>query len=320
MSKIWVFAEVSEDGQPTSTTLEMLTKARSLGGTVEAVALGPGATKGAEELGRHGATAVYASEEKVFAEFLAQPAAHALAELVSREQPNLILFSTDYDSRDIAARLGARTGSTVMSNASDVLAVDRAQTQIFGGQKIVDVALSGPDPKIVLVRAKSFPAEPAEGTAEVRPVDVQIPESELKARRTERHQEEAEGPKLEDAKVVIAGGRGLGKPENFDLLEQIASEIPGSAVGATRAVVDAGWVGYNKQIGQTGKTVKPQVYIACGISGASQHQVGMKESRNIIAINKDAEAPILSIADLGVVGDVLKVLPQVVEEIRKRKG
>jgi electron transfer flavoprotein alpha subunit len=232
----------------------------------------------------------------------------------------MIVFGMDYDSRDIAARVAASNGSTVMGNATDILGADKAQTQIFGGTKIVDVALGGPNPKIVITRPKSFEASAVGGSAEVEQVSVEIPEGEKKAKRVERHEEEAAGVKLEDAKVVISGGRGLLEAGNFGLLEQVAKLVSNSAVGATRAVVDAGWVPYAMQVGQTGKTVKPDVYIAAGISGASQHQVGMKESKRIIAINKDPEAPIFQIADLGIVGDTMKVLPALVEEIQKRKG
>ncbi|HVL82351.1 MAG TPA: electron transfer flavoprotein subunit alpha/FixB family protein [Actinomycetota bacterium] len=319
MAKIWVYAEVEPDGAVNPTSLELLTKARSLG-DAEAVVLGPGATQAASKLGEFGAATVYASDDPVFTEFVAQPSAHALHQLVGEHQPNVILFATDYDSRDVASRLAAKLGSTVVSNASDLTSPTTAQTQIFGGMKIVDVELGGPDPKIVLFRPKSFAAEPAGGTANVVEVNVEVPEEARKARRVQRHEEAATGPKLEDAAVVVSGGRGLGDPKNFELLDAISAEIRGSAVGATRAVVDAGWVPYSMQIGQTGKTVKPDVYIAAGISGASQHQVGMKESKNIISINKDPEAPILQISDLGIVGDALKILPQLAEEIRKRKG
>jgi electron transfer flavoprotein alpha subunit len=273
-----------------------------------------------QTLGEHGAKKVFVSDDPVFADYVAQPAAYALWKLVEQHQPNLVLFAMDYDSRDIAGRLAASTGSTVMGNASDVLGPDKAQTQIFGGAKIVDVELGGPDPKIVIVRPKSFEASPSGGTAEVENVEIEIPENERKAKRVERHEEEAAGVKLEDARVVISGGRGLLDPSNFELLEKVAKLVQNSAVGATRAVVDAGWVPYNMQVGQTGKTVKPDVYIAAGISGASQHQVGMKESKRIIAINKDPEAPIFQISDLGIVGDTMKVLPALIEELEKRKG
>ncbi len=320
MATVWVYAEVSSDGTVHPTALELLTKAGDVGDAVEAVALGPGATKAVETLGEYGAQLVYASDDQVFADFVAQPAAHALHQLVEQGRPDLILFGTSYDSRDVAGRLQARLGSTLMSNATDVLGPDRAQTQIFGGTKIVDVTLGGPDPKLVLVRPKSFEASPVEGgTAEVVPVDVEVPDDLKKARRVERHEEQAEGPKLEEAPVVISGGRGLQDPSNFELLERLSKAIGKAAVGATRAVVDAGWVPYNMQIGQTGTTVKPDVYIAVGISGATQHMVGMRESKRIIAINKDEEAPIFKIADLGVVGDALKVLPQVIDAVEGAK-
>jgi electron transfer flavoprotein alpha subunit len=172
----------------------------------------------------------------------------------------------------------------------------------------------------VLVRPKSFPAEPGGGTAEVVPVDVAIPEELTTARRVERHDEAASGPRLEDAKVVIAGGRGLQDASNFTLLDDLAAAIGDAAVGASRAVVDAGWVPYSYQVGQTGKTVKPEVYIAIGISGATQHVVGMKGAKRVIAINKDADAPIFRMADLGIVGDALSVVPTLIEEIRARRG
>ena len=320
MARIWVYADMLSGGAVDPSALELLTKARTLDGTVEAVALGPGATDAGKTLGEYGAETVYASDDQVFSDFLAQPAAHVLHELVKEHQPQLILFSMSYDSRDVAGRLQAKTGSTLMSNATDVVGPDRAQTQIFGGTKVVDVALEGPDPKLVIVRPKSFAPEPAGGSANVVNVDANVPDEAKKARRVERHEETAAGPKLEDAKVVISGGRGLQQPENFELLDKLASAIGNAAVGASRAVVDSGWVPYSYQVGQTGKTVKPEVYIAVGVSGAIQHLVGMKESKRIIAINKDPDAPIFKVADLGIVGDALNIVPKLTEEIRARKG
>ncbi|MDQ3951584.1 MAG: electron transfer flavoprotein subunit alpha/FixB family protein [Actinomycetota bacterium] len=318
MAKIWVYAEVTPEGTVDTAALELLTKARELG-DAEAVALGPGATDAVDTLGEYGATTVYASDDDVYADYVAQPAAKALHELIQEHEPDLVLFATNYDSRDIAGRLSAKTGSTLMSNVTGLHSVDKAQTAIFGGSTLVDVELEG-TPKLVLVRPKSFVAEPSGGSAELVEVDVDVDDDLKKAQRVERHEEEASGPKLEDAPVVISGGRGLGEAGNFKLLDELAGQIGNAAVGATRAVVDAGWVPYAYQIGQTGKTVKPGVYIAVGISGATQHIVGMKGAKRIIAINKDEEAPIFQIADLGVVGDALKILPQVIEEVRSRKG
>ncbi len=320
MTTVWVYAEVGADGRPEPTALELLTKARSLGDAVAAVALGPGARAAAPALGEHGAQTVYASEDPVFAEFLAEPAAHVLAGLIAEHRPNLLLFAATYDSREVAGRLQARLGATLMANATDLPAPDRAVTQIFGGTRVVEVALGGPDPKLVVVRPKSFAAEPSGGTADVVEVAADVPEGLRRARRVERHEERAAGPKLEEARVVVAGGRGLGDEANFDLLRQLADAIGNAAVGASRAVVDAGWVPYALQIGQTGKTVKPDVYIAVGISGAIQHRVGMKEAKRIVAVNKDADAPIFEIADLGVVGDALTVVPALIEEVRRHRG
>ena len=318
MTTVWVYAEVTPEG-PSSTALELLTKARAIGDDVAAVALGPGATAAAPTLGEHGASIVYASDDGAYADALGRPAAHALHHLIEQHHPDLVLFSTSYDARDVAGRLQAKLGSTLMSNATDVTGADAARTQIFGGTRVVDVALEGPTPRLVLVRPKSFPAEPSGGTADVRPVAIEIPQELSTARRVERHEEAASGPRLEDAKVVIAGGRGLQDASNFSLLDELAEAIGDAAVGASRAVVDAGWVPYSYQVGQTGKTVRPEVYIAVGVSGATQHVVGMKGAKRIVAITKDADAPILKIADLGVVGDLFKVVPALTEEIEKRR-
>jgi electron transfer flavoprotein alpha subunit len=300
--------------------LELLTKARALGDGVAAVALGPGATDAAQVLGDHGAVLVFASDDEAYADGLGRPQAHALAALIEEHAPDLVLFSTSHDARDVAGRLQAKLSCTLMSNATDVLGPDAAQTQIFGGSRIVDVALEGPAPRLVLVRPKSFPAEPSGGKATVVPVEMEVPAELRSPRRVERHSEEASGPKLEEAKVVIAGGRGLQDPSNFTLLHDLAAAIGDAAVGATRAVVDAGWVPYSHQVGQTGKTVRPEVYVAVGVSGATQHVVGMKTSKRIVAINKDPDAPIFRLADLGIVGDALAVLPALIEEIRGRSG
>jgi electron transfer flavoprotein alpha subunit len=314
-----VYAEVTPEG-PRPVALELLAHARAFGVPVSAVALGPGATGAAEELGAYGAATVYASDDPVFAEHPGRPAAHVLAGLVEQHAPDVVLFAQTYDSRDVAGRLQARTGSSLMANATAVADPRHARAEIFGGTQIVEVELDGPSPTIVLLRPKSIVAEPGGGHADVVTVGVDVPDDVRGARVVERHEEAASGPRLEDAKVVVAGGRGLGGPDAFALLDGLAATIDGAAVGASRAAVDAGWVPYSYQIGQTGKTVKPEVYLAAGISGALQHAVGMKGARRIVAINKDADAPILRMADLGVVGDLFQILPALTEEIRRRRG
>src|SRR6266540_4056606 len=236
MPGIWVYAELASDGKVEPGALENLTKARDLGTEVAAVALGPGSTQAAAMVGEYGAGTLYASDDSVYTDFIAQPAVHALHELIQQHQPELILFSPTYDSRDVAGRLQARIGSTLMSNATDILGPDYAQTQIFGGQQIVDVTLSGPNPKLVIVRPKSFEPQPSGGgPARVVPVEVEISDDMRKAARVERHEQAAAGPKMEEAKVIIAGGRGLQQPENFKLLEELAGAIGSAAVGASRA-------------------------------------------------------------------------------------
>jgi electron transfer flavoprotein alpha subunit len=318
LNKVWVFAEAI-DNKPTSVTLEMLSKARELGGTVEAFYAGPSGNEIAGPLGEHGATTLYWLNPGDV--LLGAPAAAALATLVAEQQPDAILFGQTYDGRDTMARLSVRldvptlTNATALSADGDALVVGNA---IFGGNTLVDTEFRGAKPQLVGIRAKSFAAEPSGGGA-ANVVNVSAPElgHAGDAKVLQRHVEEQTGPKLEDAQVVVSGGRGLGAAENYALVEDLAKLLKGAA-GASRAIVDAGWVPYSHQVGQTGKTVKPKVYIACGISGATQHMVGMKGSDNIIAINKDAEAPIFSIADLGIVGDVHKVMPKLIEALKSR--
>jgi len=321
VTRTWVYGEVAE-GRPIPTTLELLTKARSLGGTVEAVVLHPDAASATDTLGEYGASTAYVGTDAGFRELLVGgPAADTLAALVAEHQPDLILFGSSYNARDVAGRLAAKLNSHVIANGLDVLAEDGViiESSVFGGTQVVRTRFSGAPPAIALIRAKSFPAEPGGGGApQVVPLDAVISDTNRNARVLDSVADVASGPKLEDAPVVISGGRGLGDPKNFAMLDELASLV-GGAVGASRAVVDAGWVPYAMQVGQTGKTVKPSVYIACGISGAMQHTVGMKGSKSIVAINKDADAPIFKMADLGVVGDALKVVPQVIEALKARR-
>jgi len=319
VAKVWVYAELNA-GKLQSTALELMVKARDLG-DVEAIALGTGAKAAAAALGKHGANVVHVNEDKAFDDFIAEPATDALAALHQEQQPDLILFAFTPDSRDVAGRLAARLGKGLISNASDVTAKDGgfvAKVPYFGGAKLASMRANG-KPAIVLVRPKSFEASETGGTADVKELAITIDAGSKRARIVERVAEASEKVKLEDAKVVISGGRGMGGPDNFPLLEALANAL-GGAVGASRAVVDAGWVPYSMQVGQTGKSVRPGVYIAVGISGAMQHTVGMKASKVIIAINKDAEAPIMKMADLGVVGDALKIVPALTAAVKAKKG
>lgn len=316
--RIWVFAE-EIDGAPTSLALEMLTKATSLGDEVAAFLVGSGSAETMELLGAHGAATVYHLDPGDA--LPSAGAAAALAELASAENPDLILFGLQPTDRDVVGRLAGRLGVPVLSNAVDILTgggPTRVINEILGGATVVETTFSGAGPHLVVVRPKSFVAEPGDGS-DPDVVAVAAPDTghSGSAQIVERHAETSEGPKLEEAEVIVAGGRGMGDQESFGVVEELAGLLS-AAVGATRAVVDAGWVQYSLQVGQTGKTVKPTVYIALGISGAMQHLVGMKDSETIIAVNKDEEAPIFGIADLGIVGDVHKVVPKLIEALKAR--
>ena len=315
--KVWVVAEVAETGKPTTVTNELLTKAREMGSTVEAFTWGD-ASAIAGDLGSFGATKVYTTGDLGGA-LPGVPVASAIAAQVqSGNTPDAILFAQDYDGRDIAARLSAKLNVGVLTNVVGLAADGTTDHAVFGGTSIVNAQFTGSAPRIFVVRPKSFAAEASGGgAAEVVTVDVPDGGATNAAKIVQRHVEERSGPKLDEAEVVVSGGRGLGEAEKYQMIEELAKLLK-AAPGASRAIVDAGWVPYAYQVGQTGKTVKPTVYIAAGISGATQHMVGMKGAKNIIAINKDQEAPIFSIADLGIVGDVHKVLPKLIDALKSR--
>lgn len=317
---IWVYAEVVDE-KITPTTLEMLSKA-SEAGTAEAILLGPAPEDAVLTLGHYGASKVYRSADPVFGDYLTLAAADTLAVLIEKHHPAVMLFASSYTGRDLAAALSARFDSGAIADAGDFALKNgsvEATIPALGGSYQNLTTLVSPGTKILLVRPKSFEARPRAQTATVEEIAASSSAEARKVRVTKRVGVRPEGPQLEGANVVIAGGRGLKSAEHFEMLRQLA-ELLGGAVGATRAVVDAGWVPYSLQVGQTGKTVKPDLYIACGISGAVQHLAGMKSSKTIIAINKDPEAPIFKFADLGVVGDLFRVVPQLIEEIKRRRG
>ena len=317
MARIVVFAEM-DDGVLNGAALELVTRARALG-EVHAVALGPGALTAASRLGEHGAKVVHVSEDSAYASSLAEPATDALASVVKGLDPDLVLFSFTADSRDVGGRLAARLGVGAVSNAAKL---DQegdafvATIPYFGGAKLAACRMRR-RPGIVLLRPKSYEASPSGGSAEV--LHLGPASGRGRAEIVERVVEAGQRASLEGAAVVVSGGRGLGSAENYSLVQELADAL-GGAAGASRAIVDAGWVPYSYQIGQTGKTVAPSLYLAAGISGAMQHLVGMKGSKTIIAINKDPEAPIFKIADLGVVGDVVKILPALSAAVRARRA
>ena len=318
-SKVWVFAEI-QDGALATITKELLTKARELGDTVEVVFGGDGAAV-AEAVGAFGATKVLATGDLSGKIQGVHVAAALAAAIEGGDAPDLIMAGTTYDGRDIAARLSVKLDKPVLTNNTDIDVSDGivVSTQIFGGSQIVKTKFSAGGPAIALFRPKSFVAAEVGPEVMAEVVTIAVPDTGAAgmAKMLNRHVEETTGPKLDEAAVVVAGGRGLGEAAKFDLIEDLAKSLKG-APGASRAIVDAGWVPYSYQVGQTGKVVKPTVYIAAGISGATQHMVGMKGAKNIIAINKDPEAPIFGVADLGIVGDVHKVLPKLLEALQGR--
>ena len=316
LNNIWVFAQAA-NGAPTSATLELLTKARSLSSNITAFIQGSGAEAAA--LGEYGATAVLAVE--IGKNLPGVAIASALKTVIDGgNKPDLIMFPQNTEGRDVMSRLSAKLDKTVLTNNIDITADGGVTvvTPIFGGNTLVSTTFTGEGPFLAAFRPRSFAAESAGGAA-AAVTAVAVPDlgATGSAQVVAVHVEETTGPKLDEADIVVAGGRGLGEAPSYAMIEELATLLKG-APGASRAIVDAGWVPYSYQVGQTGKVVKPTIYIAAGISGATQHMVGMKGSKNIIAINKDKEAPIFGVADLGIVGDVHKVLPQIIAALKAR--
>ena len=312
---IWVLVEL-ENGQPARSSLEVLGKAAQLG-RAEAIVLGSNASEVASTLGEYGASKVYAHADAVYDTYLTLPAVDTISDLLKQYQPAIIMLATTYDLRDIAARLNVRHNTGLITDATD-LQFDGDTLQVtvpWGGENVVTATFPKQGTGIVLTRPKAFGLERFEGkTAEVETLSPSFNAESQKMKILDRVVVQSEGPELEDASVIVSGGRGLGKAENFHLVEELATAL-GGAAGATRAIVDAGWLPYSYQVGQTGKTVKPTLYIAVGISGAIQHLAGMKDSKVIVAINKDPEAPIFQIADYGLVGDLFELIPQLTAEL-----
>jgi len=315
-----VFLE-HHDGELQKGSLGVLAKATSFGGDVAGVVIGSGVHELAEHAGRFGASTVYVADDAALDAPLPQPRVDVLAALVRDHAFANILFAASVLAADVAAGLAARVEAGLNWDLVDVLEQDGGlvgKRPALGDSVVVDVGWST-EPRLALFRSGTFDPVESGGTAQVESVPVQLEEHSQLATMVERAHAESEGPNLEEAEIIVAGGRGLGGPENFGLVEDLARAL-GGAVGATRAVVDAGWYPYSTQIGQTGKTVSPKLYIACGVSGAIQHKVGMQSSGTIVAINKDPNAPIFEFADLGVVGDLHTIVPKLTELVQQRRG
>jgi electron transfer flavoprotein alpha subunit len=315
-----VFLEHHE-GELQKGSLAVLSKAASLGGEVAGVIVGAGVEGLAEPAAKHGAATVYIADDPKLEAPLPQPRVDAIAQLVTEKGIENVLFAQSILAADIAAALAARLDAGLNWQLTDIALADGGlvgKQSALADSVVVDVGWRS-TPRLGLFRSGAFdPTEqPAAGTVET--FEVQLQEHSLAAEMVEQAHAEETGPSIEDANVIVAGGRGLGEPEKFALVEDLAKAL-GGAVAATRAVVDAGWYPYSAQVGQTGKSVSPTLYVACGISGAIQHKVGMQGSKTIVAINKDPNAPIFEFADLGVVGDLHAIVPKLTELVRTRRG
>jgi electron transfer flavoprotein alpha subunit len=318
---ILVFLEHHDD-QLTKGSLGVLSKAATLGDAdVAGVVVGSGVGGIASSAGKFGAARVFAFDDERVAAPLPQPRVDALAQLVRDEGFENVFFAASVLGADVAAGLAARLDAGLNWDLTDVVAEDG---EILGKRPalqdsvLVDTGWTA-TPRLALFRSGSFDPASTGGEAEVVDFSAELEDFSLTAQMLEQAHAESEGPSIEDADVVVGGGRGLGEPGNFKLVEELAAAL-GGAVGATRAVVDAGWYPYSTQVGQTGKTISPKLYVAVGISGAIQHKVGMQGSNVVVAINKDPNAPIFEFADLGVVGDLHQIVPKLTELVRERRG
>jgi electron transfer flavoprotein alpha subunit len=317
---IAVFVEHHE-GQLQRGSLGVLSKAATLGEEVAAVLLGPGTKELAGDAGRFGAQKVFVAEAPELEAPLPQPRVDALAQLVGEQDIDTVLFGASVLASDVAAGLAARLDAGLNW---DLVEIEASNGQLVGRRPAledsvyVDVGWTS-EPRLALFRPGTFDPAESGGEAQVEELTPSFEEFSTAATMVEQAHEESSGPSIEDADVIVAGGRGLGGPENFSLVEGLAKAL-GGAVAATRAVVDAGWYPYASQVGQTGKTVSPKLYIACGISGAIQHKVGMQGSGTVVAINKDPNAPIFEFCDLGVVGDLHEIVPKLTELVQQRRA
>ncbi|HTW19452.1 MAG TPA: electron transfer flavoprotein subunit alpha/FixB family protein [Mycobacteriales bacterium] len=317
MAEVLVLVE-HVDGTPKKVTLELLTLARSLG-EPSAVFVGAGYDNAKAPLAEYGAQKVYVAGDAELDSYLVAPKAEVLAQVASTGSPAAVLIASSPDGKEIAGRLAVKLDSGIITDATGVADGLVAEQSIFGGSFTVRSKVSRGTP-VITVRPNSTAPEPAPAQPAEEQVSVVLSEPAKKAKILDRVSEKKGGrPELTEASIVVSGGRGVGGGENFALIEKLADSL-GAAVGASRAATDAGWYPHQNQVGQTGKTVSPQLYVAVGISGAIQHRAGMQTSKTIVAINKDPEAPIFDLVDFGVVGDLFTVVPQLTEQIEQRKA
>ncbi|MEU2675236.1 electron transfer flavoprotein subunit alpha/FixB family protein [Streptomyces sp. NPDC007164] len=320
MAEVLVFVD-HVDGAVRKPTLELLTLARRLGEPV-ALAVGAGASGTAGVLAGHGAVRVLTAEAAEFGDYLVVPKVDALQAAYEAVSPVAVLVPSSAEGKEIAARLAVRIGSGLITDAVDLEAGEQgpvATQAVFAASFTTRSRVSRGTP-VITVKPNSAPVEAAEAAGAVEVLPVAFSAQATGTRVTARTPRESTGrPELTEAAIVVSGGRGVNGAENFALIEALADSL-GAAVGASRAAVDAGWYPHSSQVGQTGKSVSPQLYIASGISGAIQHRAGMQTSKTIVAINKDAEAPIFDLVDYGVVGDLFQVVPQLTDEVKSRKG
>ena len=320
MAEVLVLAELNAAGGGVrKTTLEALTAARALG-EPSAVVLGAPGTAAAvrDQLAEYGAAIVYVAESADVEDYLVAPKAEVLAQLVSEKSPAAVVIPSSPEGKEIAGRLAIKTGSGFLTDVTEIAADGTATQVAFAGQTIVHSQVTVGTP-IYTLRGNSVAPEPAPAAGAEQPVPVSISDQAKQVRVVERVVEQKSSrPELTEASIVVSGGRGVASAENFTIIEGLADSL-GAAVGASRAAVDSGFYPHSFQVGQTGKTVSPQLYVAVGISGAIQHRAGMQTSKTIVAINKDPEAPIFELADFGVIGDLNTVVPTATEQIKARK-
>ena len=315
MSEVLIVAE-HVDSHVSKPALELLTLARRIGEPV-AVVFGDTSETIAKELGEYGAVRVLTVTDPAMDGYLVAPQAEALAQIAQTMQPTAILITSTPEGKEIAGRLAVKLGSGLITDATDVAADGSTTQSVFAGNWTVTASVTHGAP-VITVKPNAITPEAAPTEATTEQIEVTISDAAKTARIVSREPKRSSGrPELTEAAVVVSGGRGTGG--DFAAVEELA-DVLGGAVGASRAAVDAGWYPYAYQIGQTGKTVSPQLYIAVGISGAIQHRAGMQTSKAIVAVNKDSEAPIFALADLGIVGDLHRVLPAVIDKIKERKG